>query len=74
MNCYKVIYTAVTNSHGQRIGKDGSCHVVADNPGNAGAVAQAKFYVPRTETHGRIHEVEVTVTGVHEIAKDVIVN
>jgi hypothetical protein len=73
MNCYKVIYTAVTIHNSERLGKDGVCNVLAETPADASGIAEQKYAVPITETHGSKEGVEVTVTGVHEIAKDVIV-
>lgn len=67
VNCYKVNYTGVTISGPKqasvRTGKDGSCSVIAETPQEAGSLAA---------THQRQFFDEVNVTGVHEIAKDII--
>lgn len=67
MNVYKVNYTGVTISGPKqaptRTGKDGTCSVIGETPQEAGSLAA---------THQRQFFDEVNVTGVHELAKDVI--
>lgn len=67
VNCYKVNYTGVTVSGPKeaptRSGKDGTCSVIAETPIQAGSIAGLFF----CKTYN-----EVNITGVHEIAKDVI--